>query len=260
MNSYIKILIPIVFLLASCEQFDYSQYQVLSSDYSDINQKNINRFINIEKDTVTLAVIGDTQRFYNSTRSTIAKINATPDIDFVVHSGDLVDFGTQDEFEWMHELLSTMNYPYVAVVGNHDLIGNGDEIYRMMYGPDNFSFTFNRNKFIYLNTVSSEDNNVPDVAWIEHELSDTSNYDHAIIVSHVSNLHGDFNSEKKAWFEDALRKYEKVMLSISGHNHQFSFWTPEPDGISYMTTSSTTFEKFVLVKIWESGFSYEIIE
>jgi len=252
----------LLLILSSCNKFDYSHYQVLKNKYRNINQNNISKFYNSITDTVTIAVIGDTQRFYDATDKIITKINNTLNVNFVVHTGDIVDFGTQEEYIWMHELLSTLNYPYVAVVGNHDLIGNGGEIYNLMYGDYNFSFIFNGNKFIYINTNSREynfENTVPDIQWLNNELSDTSNYNNAIIVCHVSHLHNDFNSELVDEYTKVLRKYKKVLLSINGHQHDFSFTAPESDNISYLNTYSTSKEKFVLIKIWNTNFSYEII-
>ena len=260
----LKKLIPGLLILTffSCDKFDYSHYQITANEHRNLNQNNISKFINTVSDTLTIAIIGDSQRFYDDTGKIISKINNIPKIDFVVHTGDLVDFGTQEEYLWIHEQLTGLIYPYVAVVGNHDMIGNGGEIYNSMYGDYNFSFTVNGNKFIYLNTNSREfnfSNNVPDIDWLNNELSDTSNYNNAIIICHVSHLHEDFNSELVNDFKNVLRKYKKVLLSINGHNHNFGYIAPDADNIAYLNTYSTSKGKFVLVKIWDSSFSYEII-
>lgn len=251
------------FLLFSCEKFGYHHYQVDDLPAEGINAKNIKRFIDRESDTITLAVIGDSQRFYESTDKIIKKINKVPGIDFVVHTGDLVDFGLQSEYEWMHEQLNRLRYPYVAVVGNHDLIGNGGDIYQKMYGDFNFSFTFNGYKFIYLNTNSREfdfEGNVPDIHWLDQQLADTANYERAVIVSHVSHLNPDFNDELQEEFVQVLEKYEKVMLSINGHQHQFGFTPPNEQNIAFLNTYSTSKERFVLMKFWNNRFSFEIID
>lgn len=263
MKHKLFITITFAFTLFCCEKFEYSPYQVLpNEEYQNINKTNISRFINIKTDTITFAVIGDSQRYYDATDDIVNKINNKTGIDFVVHTGDLVDFGLQEEYITMHELLSKLSAPYVAVVGNHDLIGNGGEIYNLMYGNYNFSFIVNGNKFVYINTNSREfnfDSNVPDIQWLDYELSDTSNYNQAIIVSHVSHLNNDFNQNLKNDFLNVLRKYKKVILSINGHGHQFSFLESEIDNISYLNTYSTSNRKYVLLKIWNGDFSYEII-
>jgi len=57
-----------VLTLFSCDKFEYSHYQILhKEDYRNINQNNISQFINTNTDTVTIAVLGDSQRFYDAT-------------------------------------------------------------------------------------------------------------------------------------------------------------------------------------------------
>lgn len=254
----------VVTLLWSCSKFEYSNYQVnVDEKYANTNAKNIERLSAEQKDTITIAVIGDSQRFYDATNEIIKKINRTPGIDFVAHTGDLVDFGLQKEYEWMHHELATIKYPYVAVVGNHDLIGNGGEVYEHMYGDFNFSFTYSGNKFIFINTNSREfnfDENVPDIDWLDKELADTSNYNNAIIVCHVSHHNEDFNTDLKEDFIQTIRKYNKVLLSINGHFHNFGYIPPDDDNIAFFNTYSTQKEKFILIKIWGNQFSFEIIE
>ena len=248
-------------LFYSCDRFEYSHNQVLPDEkYKNINQNNILRFINIVTDTVTIAIIGDSQRYFKATQKVISKINNIPDIHFVVHTGDLADFGIQKEYRWLHEQLSKIKYPYVAVIGNHDLIGNGGEIYNLMYGDPNFSFIFNENKFIYLNTNAREyspGSNVPDITWLNKELSDTSVYKNAIIVCHSP--HTDLDPVIQEKYLEILRKYKKVLLCINGHLHNFNFTAPGGDGIAYLSSFTTVQEKFVVIRIWDNKFSLEII-
>lgn len=261
----IAIALAAMALLAyGCSKFEYSNYQVnLEEHFKNTNAKNIDRLSKIAKDTITIAVIGDSQRFYDSTGEIIKKINATPNIDFVAHTGDLVDFGMQQEFIWMHKALAKLSYPYMAVVGNHDLIANGGNVYKHMYGDFNFSFTYCGNKFIFINTNSREFNfntQVPDIQWLDKQLADTAHYKNAIVVSHVSHPNEDFNAALKDEFVATLNKYKKVMLSINGHYHNFSFTPATADGVAFLNTYSTKKEKFILLKIWGQEFDFEIIE
>ncbi len=258
------LLILILLILSACNKFEYNPYQVSPEDeYRNINQTNISRFINDKTDTVRIAVIGDSQRFYEATSKLIDKINNIPHNNFTIHTGDIVDFGLQREYTWSHELLSQINVPYVAVVGNHDLIGNGGEIYIQMYGPFDFSFVYNGIKFIYLNTNSREfgfSNNVPNISWLDSELADTSNYEQAIIVNHVPPNSADFNPALENDYVTAIRKYRKVILVINGHNHNHSFSEPYNDGIGFLNSYSTEKEKLILLKVWDNGYSFKTIE
>ncbi len=258
------IIVLLILILFSCEKFEFSHYQISpESQYRNINQRNIERLLYTATDTIRIAIIGDSQRFYNSTKNIIKKINAIPNINFVIHTGDLVDFGLQWEYTMMHELLSELKYPYVAVVGNHDLIANGAEIYNLMYGEFNFSFSYMGNKFIFLNTNCREfgfDSKVPDILWLENELSDTSNYNHAILINHVPPYHTDFNPDLVDDYRTALSKYRKVLLCINGHNHFHTFSELYNEGIPYLGSFSTSKNKFITVEIWNEGFQFKIIE
>ena len=65
-------------------------------------------------------------------------------IDFVVHCGDLTDTATEKEFEWSRDILLGLKHPFVALIGNHDFLGTGNQTYEKMYGKFDFSFIANR--------------------------------------------------------------------------------------------------------------------
>lgn len=51
----------------------------------------------------------------------VARLNAlAPRPDFVVLTGDLVDFGAREEYEHLRRLLTPLQIPYYLVIGNHD--------------------------------------------------------------------------------------------------------------------------------------------
>ena len=229
-----------ILILCACETFEYSPYQVSSDGPTDINANNIARFIDNASDTTVIAIIGDTQRFYGSTEVIIEAINALDHVDFVAHTGDIVDFGLQREYGWMIDLLDQLEVPYVAVAGNHDLIGNGDLIYQHHFGPLNFSFVFNDTKYIYINTNSREfgfEPNVPDVGWLHAELSDSSDFSQAIIVQHVPPIHEDFNADLLDDFFGTITGNGNVLLSLNGHIHDFSYTEPI-QGVRYLNSFS----------------------
>lgn len=265
MRNLVLFITSVVFLV-SCDQFKYSPYQIdRNSKYKDLNQKSISSITPTSTDTTRVIVLGDSQRFYASTQDLIEVINELPNnaVDFVVHTGDLVDFGIQKEYYGIHEILETIKFPYVAVIGNHDMIGNGTVIFQNMYGDLDFSFMVNGNKFIYINTNSREyqfDDNYPSIDWLENELRDTLSYNQAIIVSHVAPHHSDFNKELEDEFVETLERYGKTLLYINGHNHDYHFEDVYDNGLMFLNTFSTSHEKTVLVKIWDGGFKHEIIE
>ena len=77
-------------------------------------------------------------------------------IDFVIHGGDMSDFGVTKEFLWQRDIMNGLKVPYVALIGNHDCLGTGEETYKTVFGPTNFSFIAGNVKFVCLNTNALE--------------------------------------------------------------------------------------------------------
>lgn len=73
----------------------------------------------------------------------------------------------------MNDLFERLRAPYFVVVGNRDLLGNGGRIYEAFFGPRNYDFTYQRTRFVFLDTNSREygfGNRVPDLAWLEQRI------------------------------------------------------------------------------------------
>ena len=111
---------------------------------------------NIEKlhargndDTITIAFTGDTHRFYDETEWFVNKVNTNRSVDFVIHVGDIADFGLPKQYLWGNSFLLKLQFPYFVVIGNHDLVGNGLTSYNEMFGLLNFSFIYSRIKFVF---------------------------------------------------------------------------------------------------------------
>ena len=83
--------------------------------------------------------MGDTQRSYDETEDFIKHINTKKDsIDFIIHGGDYTEFGMKKEYEWTVNILSKLDIPYVGLIGNHDVIGNGDQVFNKLFGEETF--------------------------------------------------------------------------------------------------------------------------
>ena len=116
------LLLPL--LAAGCDHIEYHPYDTDISGEQDINAKNIAR---IEaacrgRQTVRFAMISDTQRWYDETEKAVEALNARDDIDFVLHGGDLSDFGLKKEFMWQRDILNRLR-PDIVVHGDDWLVG-----------------------------------------------------------------------------------------------------------------------------------------
>ena len=141
--------------MTSCGNlFDTHPYDINFDGETGINAK---RMAKIEsqfdgRDTLRVAFISDSHGWYSDLQDEVDNLNGRTDVDFVIHCGDLTDTGTSKEYEWTRNIMNGLRYPYVALIGNHDYLGTGDQAYQVMYGPVDFSFIAGRIKFVCLNT------------------------------------------------------------------------------------------------------------
>lgn len=248
-------------LAASCSLFEYHPYET-NVRYHDLNRKAIDKLQESlsDADTISFIAIGDTQRFYDEVEDFVKSANRQ-NADFVVVNGDISDFGLKDEFAWIHERLKKLKVPYISVIGNHDLRGNGTGVFKEMYGPVDDAFTINRTKFISLNTNAREYNfsgHVPNIIWLQEQLSG-DDFDHSIVISHVPPTDDDFDPDLSDAFIDALAASNKVTLSLHAHQHSFSEGTWYDETIPFLITTSMEERMYVLIKVYGGKFTYEKI-
>lgn len=254
----------IALAISSC--IKYSPYEVtISEDEANQIEKNLQKLKsrNQEGDTITFAFIGDTQRFYDEAIDFVDAVNRRNDIEFVIVSGDLTDFGLDDEFTGMSYILRRLNVPFLTVIGNHDLIYNGRKVYERMFGPLNYSFHYKRIKFVMTNSNSREfafDGTVPDISWINNQLSDTGNYMNAVVVGHVPPGNDDFDPNLEMPYANTLAKWEKTTLSMNGHNHDFGVGEPYGDNVTYLNSFSVSKGYYLVVRLWKDGFDFIKVE
>lgn len=244
-----------VFGLGGCDMFEYTPYEVrLPESERNLTQKNksiIERIHVSDEDTLYFVLTADTQGFYEATQDMVSSINKLPDIRFMLHAGDVTDFGLQKEYRLMHDILKKTKVPYLTVVGNHDCVANGKEVYQSMYGVFNYSFTVGQNKFIMLNTNSLEfdDESVPDLEWLENELAGATGIRNLFVVSHIPPDGGEFAASKRDAYAALMRKYN-VKMSIHGHDHSYEFEQIFQDGIDYLVIGSASKRYYVLMKVY----------
>lgn len=250
-------------IATSCDIIDVHPYDGKIDGDTDINARNVQRIEDITrgKTQIRFAVISDTQRWYDETEDEVAHINARTDIDFVIHCGDLTDFGVTKEFEWQQRILNKLRVPYVVLLGNHDCIGSGKDVFRTMFGKENFSFVAGPTRFICIDTNALEfdfSNPVPDLQYIE-SFKDKQDCANTIMVMHVSPYSDEFNNNVAKAFEQEILSLNHPLCCIHGHGHATEAHELFGDGMMYYQITCAKDRQYYVFTVNENGYDYETI-
>gem|GEM_PF-16305 len=254
-----------LFLLTSCSLFDFHPYDADISGEGDLNNKNIALIESAcrDKDTLRVAYTGDTQGWLDDTEDMVEDINGRGNIDFLVHGGDLTDFGLTKEFEWQRDVLKKLECPYVVIIGNHDCLGTGKSCFNNLFGEENFSFIAGRIKFVCLNTNALEydySHPIPNFEYIEQEqTADSTLFDRTIVSMHAGPYSDEFNNNVAKPFHYEMTKFKGLLFCTMAHDHHFAEKNLFEDGIMYYTTDCAKERRYLLFTITPDGYSYELI-
>ena len=243
--------------------FDYSPY-VIDFDEKDrnINNKNIAKIEaqNNTDETIRIAFTADTHRDSDELDEFVTlvnQMNQSKPVDFVIHLGDFADFGLPKQYLWANSYLAKLDMPYVVVLGNHDLIGNGSDSYHEMFGGFNTSFVYDSIKFISINTNSREfeyDGTVPNINWLEEQLKPSDDFSKAVVMFHVPPMDVDFDDKLENSFIASLSKYNNVILAVHGHLHHYDIYTPYDNGITFLNAYAIENDKYNVVELANDTF------
>lgn len=255
------LLAAVAMTLSSCEMFEYHPYDTHYLDDTGLNKKNIaliEQKANSD-DTLRFVFFGDTQRFYDETDDFVKAINARNDIDFVMHGGDITDFGLSKEYKWMNDILKNLRVPIVTIVGNHDVVGSGKEIFKRVYGDYNFSFVSHKTRFICLNTNALEfdyGTQVPDYGFMMNYINDTAKVERTIVAMHAPPYDDQFNDKSVLMFNHIIESYKNVQFCLHAHLHRFMTTDFFQNGILYYGCESVESRSYMVFTVTGNGYSY----
>ena len=182
----------------------------------------------VSAQTFTFALLSDTHIGSNTAeedlRRTIRNINADPSIVFVVITGDITEFGSDDELRLAKQLLDSLNKPWYIIPGNHDSnwSESGSNSFKKIFGAETFSFT--HNNFLFLGTASGPNmrmspGQVPreHIVWLDSILTHMQNPGMPVIFLN----HYPQDSSLNNWYEVTNRlKTKNTQLILCGHGHR----------------------------------------
>jgi predicted phosphodiesterase len=235
--------------LSACVRFNAFEVEP-SSEEQNLTAKSLTRLAAQDRDRppaseqpLTLAVLSDTHDGYDAFKSIVDAINARPEIELVLHAGDITDFGTQQEYHWAYDCFSQLDTPFIAAPGNHDGLSEGKELYSLVFGPANFAFDYAGLHFVVFNTNTLEwDVEDPDFVFLERETlsRETPN----LLLSHqppYSEPH--LTPAASARFVELLRR---VSVYFYGHVHE-GFAREQVGDTDFVKTASALDGSWILV-------------
>lgn len=258
------LLVCFILLITSCDVFDIHPYSGDIKGSKNINQRNIKTIEELyaDKDSIKYAFISDSQRWYDELEDAVEYINNSDEIDFVIHGGDIADFGLTKEFILQRDILEKLNKPYVVIIGNHDCLANGEEIFQLVFGDLNFSFIAGKTKFIGLNTNALESNYanpIPNFSFLNAELQkDKESYNQTVIAMHARPGTEQFNNNVANVFQYSIQQFKKPLFSMHGHEHNYAKRDLFEDNHYYYGVPNIGKRQFLVFSITPSEYHHEL--
>ncbi len=153
----------------------------------------------------------------------VAQINATDDVDFVLVTGDITEEGDRASMEKVKSCLDLLKVKYYVALGNHETkwSDSGCTAFGEIFGSERFEFEHKGFLFLGFNSGPlmrmAYGHVVPqDIRWMTERMEQAGKDKPVILVSHYPMKEGDVDN----WYEvtDAVRPFN-VRLFIGGHYH-----------------------------------------
>lgn len=277
----------------ACDNFEYHPYSIKIHGQKDINATTIEQLETAGiKAPFKFAFITDTQGALSDMNTALDLIKQRGDIDFIIHGGDMTDFGLPKEYVWARDMLNNYGIPFLTIIGNHDCLGNGEDTFKTIFGPENFSLNIDHVHIVGLNTVALEydySRPVPDLDFIENDRLEVDDINaahpdsltHTIVAMHSRPYDEQFNNNVAKVFNYYLLKYpgmeettydrqpsdlpEDLLrcprgFCINGHNHSTSISDIFDNGILYYQCANMAKRTFFIFTITEDGYEHEVVE
>ena len=215
------ILISIFLITSSCAPFMESPFsdQLMRPD-RNLNESSINSLGDPNADgKIRIAVFADPHQNYKDLDQIFYNINQTTDVDFIVGLGDFTNSGYNLEYDQFLTAYSFLNRAKFMVLGNHDAIGAGVDLFRKAFGYENYAFDTATHRFIFFSGNNWESPHDFKPAWLKETV--TSSTKPVIIFSHEQLLDTERYKDDVIQVFSSIVADPKVQLALNGHNHVY---------------------------------------
>jgi Icc protein len=171
------------------------------------------------------ALLSDIQEAIDGVKDIYARINADPNISFVVSTGDLTWQGNVEELERFQHELDSLRVPFYPTLGNHELGTDDGAPFQRYFGRGNFRFVHGGMQFTFLDSASGTIDPLV-YAWLGAWLAEGRQRTHAVVthippIDPVGVRNESFVNRNEANKFLAELAEEGVDITLYGHVHSY---------------------------------------
>ncbi|WP_169306727.1 phosphodiester glycosidase family protein [Cohnella pontilimi] len=206
------------------------------------------------KNNYSITVIPDTH--LSPFAEPIFKRAAADDSSLIIHLGDIVDNGTQEQYDSAAESTKWFgSKPFFVMAGNHEAFQNTLDIYFKTFGSPTMQFEYGDTQIIILNSAFGQSISASDSTQFHYleEVLAKNTKPNVLVFNHVVSRDGfgtmhEMNPSDVAKFESILGSYKakhpKVdVYALFGHLHTLQSW--EADGVKYIIGGNAANKTYV---------------
>ncbi len=172
----------------------------------------------------SFALLSDIQEAIDRVADVFDKINAQPELRFLLGAGDLTQRGTRAELERFQRELLRLDVPYFTTLGNHEL-GTHPDLFHEYFGRGSFQFRFHGVVFTLLDDASATLDPTT-YEWLDGWL-DGARRDVHVVAMHIPPIdpigvrNGSWASRSEAAKLLGRLAEGRVDLTLYGHVHSY---------------------------------------
>jgi len=185
----------------------------------------------------------DSINSFSILQNTVEYINQKIRPNFLIHTGDITEYGKLADLEIAKKLLAKLSCPYYSLMGDNDGKAHSHSDYVKVFGQRCYSFDY-QNWHIVILSVYPDD---VELNWLRKDLSENAGKPSILATHHL--IVGNFALwliEKYLGIKmfmprtrevlKILRNYPNVKLVLSGHCHTNFYWNKY--GINFISTAA----------------------
>lgn len=129
------------------------------------------------------SVTGDTRDAGPILSQLIASINEAGPA-FLLHAGDFVKDGEKRKYRSFVDQMGALKAPLYTAIGSHELLDRGESNYTQLFGPKNYSFSYQNSTFIILDTSRLSFKEI-DFNWLTSKLKKASGSQNIFVITYA---------------------------------------------------------------------------